>query len=818
MRRNAVTPNSLSLARGVVAALLAAMALMTVASAAERNPARARPSTTREQPAAQRIIVKFRQSSALSIQASKSGESAVADTAQADSARMSALATRARITLHGSKLLGGNMHLMQVSPLSGNESAAETLARLRADSQVEFAEIDRRVYLHATDPNDPHYLLNSASDSGQWYLREAQKSAINARGAWDTTTGSNGVVIAVVDTGVLYNHEDLMTAGAVGGKLLPGYDFVSPDSSNTFTTAGDGTGRDSDPTDPGDFCTSEGDTSSWHGTRVSGIIGALTNNNIGVAGINWKGYILPVRVIGRCGGFNSDVIAGMYWAAGLSASGAPTNPYPAQIINISLGGSGACDSASQQAVSDVTAAGALVVVSAGNEGGSVDSPANCIGAMGILGLRQAGTKVGFSSLGPQIALGAPGGNCVNTDGVAPCVYSIDTTTNTGTTTAGANTYTDKQYADANVGTSFSSPIVSGIAGLMLSVNGNLKSKQLIARLKEGASAYPTTSDNAGVPSCQDPSTAGIQPAECICNTAVCGAGMANAYGAVQAALRPIAAIAAPSSYSAGSSVPLSASGSAGACNLSASGGTTPHAIASYSWAVGGSVISSTATAQVTAPTTGTTAVQLTVTDDAGKIDVATINVGPTSAQSVAPASAGGVACLNDIVLPGAASPSVTLTASDANAAEASADPGVFTVSRSGSTATALTVNLAYAGTATNGTDYATLPATVIVPAGSASATITVTPVDDSAVEGSETVIATLQTGTGYEVGSPSSATVTIADNDTTPAPPPSSGGGGGKSGGGAFDPLTLLGALGFTVFAAFRRLRAARGTCQLPSG
>ncbi len=202
-------------------------------------------------------------------------------------------------------------------------------------------------------------------------------------------------------------------------------------------------------------------SSSWHGTRVSGIIAAQTNNSQGVAGILWNGYIVPVRVIGRCGGFNSDVIAGIRWAAGLSVPGAPANPYPAQVINVSLGGEGACDSASAQAINDVTNAGALVVVSAGNEGGPVDSPANCPGAMGILGLRHAGTKVGFSSLGSQIALGAPGGNCVNING-GPCVYSLDTTSNTGTSAPGGSAYTSP--TSPNLGTSFSSPIVSGIAG------------------------------------------------------------------------------------------------------------------------------------------------------------------------------------------------------------------------------------------------------------------------------------------------------------------------------------------------------------------
>jgi serine protease len=777
--------------------LFAAMALATTAGAAERNPARTRPGAAAEQESAQRIIVKFRQSS-LSTQATKNGESASQQAAAADTTRLNALASRARVTLQRSKALGGDMHVMQVSAANG-ETAVETLARLRSDSEVEFAELDRRVFLHATDANDPRYALNNAADAGQWYLREVQKSAINARAAWDITKGSNGVVIAVVDTGVRYDHEDLQTA-ATGGKLLPGFDFVSQDAANNFSTAGDGDARDNDAADPGDFCTSNADSSSWHGTRVSGIIGARTNNNLGVSGINWNGYILPVRVIGRCGGFNSDVIAGIRWAAGLTVPGAPTNPYPAQVINISLGGEGACDQGSAAAVTAATAAGSLVVVSAGNEGGPVDSPANCPGAMGILGLRHAGTKVGFSSLGSQIALGAPGGNCVNTAAGTPCVYSIDTTTNMGASTPAANGYTDKSSGNTNVGTSFSSPIVSGIAGLMLSVNGNLRSQQLIARMREGASVYPTTSDSAGViPQCQDPFAVGVtQGAECICNTAVCGAGMANALGAVTAALRPIAAVTVPATYAAGSNVALDGSGSGAACG---------RTISTYSWTVGGTVISSASSTSVTAPAAGTTTtVRLTITDDMGKTDFADISVGATAASSSAPTSAGAKACLTDITPPNG----VTIAASDANAAEAGTDPGVFTVTRTGSTVAAVTVNLGYAGSATAGSDYSNL-ATVTIPAGSASATVTITPVDDSTVEGAETVVATVQTGSAYQIGDPASATVTITDNDTTPAPPPNNGGGGG-GGGGALDPLTLLGALGFAVLVTLRRLRAARAS------
>jgi serine protease len=734
------------------------VALMSAtANGAEDNPAQRRPKA--EAPlTAERIVVKFRGASGPSIQASPSRESAasLSANAAADTARMNALGSRRGFTVQSSRALGGNLHMMRVTPNTSNETPAETLARLRADSDVEFAEIDRRVY--------PHAISNDPLAAGQWFLQSAQPAAINANAAWDITKGSSGVVIAVVDTGVRFEHPDLGRASG-DGRFLPGYDFVSGDSGSSFRTANDGNGREGDASDPGDWVVASDDCdvpdsdSSWHGTRVSGIIGAKTNSASGVAGILWDGFILPVRVLGKCGGFNSDVLAGIRWAAGLSVPGVPANPYPAQVINVSLGGEGACDAASAQVINEVASAGVLIVVSAGNEGGPVDSPANCAGAMGVVGLRQAGTKVGFSSLGPQIAIGAPGGNCVNTTG-GPCLFSIDTTTNAGATTPGAAAYTNQ--FDINVGTSFSSPIVSGIAGLMLAVNGNLKSKQLIQRMQAGASKpFPTTSETPSLPTCHVPTgPSDVQAAECVCTTSTCGAGMANALGAVNEALRPIAAIQAPASVTPGGNVNLQGGGSSAACARS---------ISSYQWAIvnGAPVVltnTNTATASLQAPTSGSALIRLTVTDNAGKTDSADITVSSTTTSTAAPSNAGAKACLTATVPPAG----ITITATDPTAAEASADQAIFTVSRSGGTASALLVPLAIGGTAINGSDYQTIPSSVTIPAGATSATVTITPIDDAALEGMETVTLAAVAGTGLEVDASSQvASMGIADNDSS---------------------------------------------------
>jgi serine protease len=562
---------------------------------------------------------------------------------QSASLRINALAARAGTNLRASQQIVSGMHLLQVQ-LPPGAAPAQTLALLRADREVEYAEPDQRRFA-LSGPDDPLF-------SDQWYLQNDQPAAIDAVNAWDLTTGSPGLVIADLDTGVRFDHPDLRSAGA--NRLLPGYDMIGADAGAAFLTANDGNGRDPDASDPGDWV-STADTknplfanckvtnSSWHGTRTAGILGAIANNAAGIAGTTWSGWILPVRVLGKCGGYDSDILAAMAWAAGMHVEGVPDNPYPAQIINMSLGAPGSCPQDYQQLIDELSAAGVLVVVSAGNEGGPVDAPANCAGVAGVAGVRQVGTKVGYSSLGPQIALSAPAGNCVNSGAGEPCLFSIDTTTNTGTTGPHANTYTNQ--SNFNIGTSFAAPIVSATAGLMLSVNGNLTAPQLIHRLQRGASKFPVSSDPS-VPMCHVPASAtDLQTGECNCTTATCGAGMDNANGAVLQALRPIAAIAAAPTHPAGGQVTLDASGSAAACHAS---------IVSYQWtflrpASNPPPVQNPTPAQlvVSSPhTSGTTyLVQLTVTDDSGRSDSAQVVIGGTSTRSTAPASAGDQACL-----------------------------------------------------------------------------------------------------------------------------------------------------------------------------
>jgi serine protease len=625
--------------------LMLGLACAVTAAASELNPL-----ARQSQPSVPtgRIIVKFR---------------TAAPGTGADSERISRLAIRAGLPMTASRGIAPQIHVIELLVVPAVDTEAAFLGRLRSDSTIEFAERDGRRFPHLVQPSDTDFV-------SQWYLQppiSPMLSAIDAQTGWSTTEGSAGVVIAQLDTGVRFDHADLLRAQA-GGRLLPGYDFISMDpwssGSPTYYTANDGDGWDPDPSDPGDWvstsdlnnpnlsnCTAG--SSSWHGTRTAGIMAALTDNGFGIAGVTWNTWILPVRVLGRCGGYDSDIVVGMQWAAGLHVAGVPDNHYPAQIENMSLGGGESCPSVYSNVIPLLLAKGVLVVASAGNEGGPVDAPANCPGVAAIAGLREAGDKVGFSSLGPEVALSAPAGNCgQNSATTGLCLYELETTVNLGATTPGANGITDE--GNPNLGTSFSAPLTAGTAALMLALDGNLVAPQLIARLKEGTAKFPTTTidlpPTSQPPQCGMPSGFGdiTWQKECLCTQSLCGAGMLNVPGALAAALRPIAGVSVPSSVSSGQMVTLNAGASTAACG---------HSIASYAWTVTVGTATLTSSSGVTtsliAPVAGNPAtVQLTVSDDQAKTDVVSVVVTSNSAAALsvstampAPSVAGTHACL-----------------------------------------------------------------------------------------------------------------------------------------------------------------------------
>jgi serine protease len=341
-----------------------------------------------------------------------------------------------------------------------------------SDPNVEYAEPDR-IMRHTFTPNDTRY-------NEQWHYFEAT-AGINAPAAWDKSTGS-GVVVAVIDTGYR-PHADL------AGQFLQGYDFIG----DTFV-ANDGSGRDTDASDPGDWINAgecgPGDpaafeASSWHGTHVSGTIAAVTNNANGVAGVAFNAKIVPARVLGKCGGFTSDIADAIIWASGGSVSGVPANANPAKVLSISLGGSGACDTTTQSAINSARSRGASVIVAAGNSNANAAnfSPANCTGVVTVAAVGRNGGKASYSNFGATVEVAAPGGS--------GGVNSVLSTLNAGTTTPGADS-----YALYN-GTSMATPHVSGVVALMLSVKPTLTPDQVTSILQSTARAFPATCSQCG---------------------------------------------------------------------------------------------------------------------------------------------------------------------------------------------------------------------------------------------------------------------------------------------------------------------------------
>ncbi len=403
--------------------------------------------------------------------------------------QMQRLSDAAGVSLEYLRAMSGESHVVRLPerlPLDQVRAIAERLAAL---PEVEYAEPDQ-IRFHTLIPNDPQY-------TNQWHYHGTW--GINAPAAWDITTGSSSVVVAVIDTGIT-NHADL------SGQTVPGYDFI-----HDIAVANDGNGRDSDPSDPGDWITSSecypgspSDPSSWHGTQTAGTIGAIGNNGLGVTGISWGSKILPVRVLGKCGGYDSDIVDSVRWSAGLAVVDVPNNANPAKVLNLSLGGSGSCSATWQNAVNEVISAGAVMVVSAGNSNADAMNftPASCNSVITVAATDRGGNRAYYSNYGGGVEISAPGGETYPTTS-----EGVLSTLNTGSTSPVADTYAYYQ------GTSMSAPHVAGIVSLMFSVNPSLTPAQVLNILQTTAKTFPGGST---------------------CNTSICGSGIVDAYAAVVA--------------------------------------------------------------------------------------------------------------------------------------------------------------------------------------------------------------------------------------------------------------------------------------------
>jgi len=384
-----------------------------------------------------------------------------------------------------------------LSAMSATDFAQRTLDTVKALQQkpgVKYAQ-PNYIYQITATPNDPGYPLqwhyfNNGSGAGE------ARGGINLPKAWQDNQGDSSVVVAVIDTGILKTHPDISGSA----NLLSGYDMIS----DSFT-ANDGDGRDSDAIDSGDaiaadecYPGSPAIPSSWHGTHVAGTVGAgSTNNSSGVAGVNWQVKVLPVRVLGKCGGTMADINDAIRWAAGIPVNGVPNNNHPAKVINMSLGGAIPCSNspATQAAIDDAVAQGATVVVAAGNDAQDAAGfvPAGCDNVVSVAAADRNGHLVTrYSNYGPKVDILAPGGDVTvdtdnddNPDGVLSMI-------------AGG-------YAFYN-GTSMAAPHVAGVAALLIAANSGLPPAQVERRLKDGA--IPRDSSQ-----CPKPCGAGLLNAE-----------------------------------------------------------------------------------------------------------------------------------------------------------------------------------------------------------------------------------------------------------------------------------------------------------------
>lgn len=348
---------------------------------------------------------------------------------------------------------------------ASKQATLNAISALRDDPAVEWAEPNYIRHIDASMPNDP-------VARQQWALPKA-----HVLEAWDRTLGATTTIVAVIDSGIM-EHPDLM------GRLLPGYDFISD-----VTNAADGNGRDADPTDTG----SEQPTSTgFHGTHVAGIIAARSGNGSGIAGIDWNCKVLPVRALGidRGTGTDLDITDAMRWAAGLSVAGAPMNPNPARVLNLSFGGAGGSQ-LMNTTIAELRQRGVIIIASAGNDNVDAGSytPAGVPGVITVGATRYDGVRAPYSNYGATIELMAPGGDLTadqdgdgNPDGIVSLTFSRT-----------QNAYGYVYYQ----GTSQAAPQVTGVVSLMIAIDPALTPARAEQLLMETANVASKCSAGCG---------------------------------------------------------------------------------------------------------------------------------------------------------------------------------------------------------------------------------------------------------------------------------------------------------------------------------
>jgi subtilisin family serine protease len=349
-------------------------------------------------------------------------------------------------------------------PDTAVEDAVEGLS---AADGVEFVEPNRYRETYAV-PNDPSF-------AAQWGLAK-----INAPAAWDRTTGSANITVAVIDTGVDLDHPELAPL------LVQGTDMVdlgpNPTPPPGFRFEGDFQGRDNVPQDE-----------VGHGTHVAGTIACLSNNGAGVAGVTWACRLMPVKVLTRIVNVNNaNDVRGVGSAADIAAGIRWSVDHGARVLNLSLGGT-TDTQVERDAIAYAVAQGAVVVAAMGNafqQGNPTSFPAAYPSVIAVGAINSADARASFSQTGPHIDVAAPG------------VSILSTVWDNGFTTMS--------------GTSMASPHVAGLAALVLSCNGGLTAAQVGDIIRQ--TARPLR-DNPGDPVPNDAYGFGCIDAEAAINRA-----------------------------------------------------------------------------------------------------------------------------------------------------------------------------------------------------------------------------------------------------------------------------------------------------------
>lgn len=566
--------------------------------------------------------------------------------ARADVATMQRWSAAAQLPVTYKRAMSGGAHVVTLPQKMLLADAQAVAERMEASGQFEYVSPDRIMRPMAV-ANDPLFATQ------QWNLWPStvvaggpSTSAVggaNVTTAWDTTTGANTVNVGIVDTGILPHHADF-----VGLTFNTGYNFIK---SSTFAGTVDpktnqaipvgfvnnganNSAGNNDPTDPGDWLSAADaasfptlcggqSNSSWHGTFVAGIIAAQRNNGQGIAGIAPGVRVQMARALGKCGGSTSDIMDGLTWLTGGTVPGIASNPTPAKIVNMSLGGVGSCSTAEQTAITNARNAGALVVVATGNEGSpsAIDAPANCVGTVAVTAHTVEGDSANYANVGSvppgTTLLSAPGGG--NGSAIAGSGALIPSLSNNGTTSATTDAYVGEQ------GTSMATPHVAAVAALLLSVKPTLTPDDLTSLLKQSARPFP-----AGT--------------YCATHAGVCGAGMLDAGAAVSAAAgNPVVRVAASvSSIAANNSITLTAVGGAGFGNtVSGVQWAQTSGPATVTLASNGPDGNSNYTATLTPTTPGTYTFSVTLANSAGGTATDSTSVTITAAATTTPGTGTG---------------------------------------------------------------------------------------------------------------------------------------------------------------------------------